>query len=54
MPDREIELADLLKVADARFVKNIVVAEEICLADVSLAKAIEIGFEMLFAPSETV
>ena len=54
MPDREIELADLLKVADARFVKNIVVPEEICLADVSLAKAIEDRFRDAFAPSETV
>jgi hypothetical protein len=44
MSDREIELADLLKIADARFVENVIVPEEICLADVSLAKAIEDRF----------
>ena len=44
MPDREVELADLLKVADARFVEYVVVPEEICLADVSLAKTIKDRF----------
>src|ERR1044072_7659008 len=44
MTDREIELVNLLKVADARFVKNVFVPKEICLPDVSLAKAIENRF----------
>ncbi len=41
MANREIQFVELLKIAYACFVKNVVVTEEISLAYVSLPKAIQ-------------
>src|SRR5262245_40047063 len=41
MTNREVELIELLKITDTRFVKNVVVPEEIRLAHVPFTKAIQ-------------
>ena len=44
MPNRKVELADLFKVTHTRFVKNIVVPEQVGLPDVALPKTIKDRF----------
>jgi hypothetical protein len=48
MTNREVELVEFLKIADTRFVKNVVVTKEICLAHMTLTEAIQDGRRNVF------